>query len=85
MGGNDTLIAWDPSHFCRTSLQEYLPSSNMIADFYQVGLACVTPNHIPGLWEKYVMQQATLEQVKEGVLSDSDDDEDSNDRDYNGI
>jgi len=75
MGGGDSLVAWDPSHFHGTSLQEYSPSSNMVSQFYQVGLACVTPNRIPGLWKKYAMQEATLEQVKEGVLSDSDGDE----------
>lgn len=74
MGGSDTLVAWDPSHFHGTSLQEYSPSSNMISDFYQVGLACVTPNRIPGLWKMYVEQEVTLEQLKEGVLSDLDDD-----------
>jgi hypothetical protein len=76
MGGSDTLVAWDPSHFHGTSLQEYSPSSDMISEFYQVGLACVTPNRIPGLWKKYVEQEATLEQLKEGVLSDLDDDDD---------
>ena len=78
MGGNDTLVAWDPSHFHGTSLQEYSPSSNMVADFYQVGLACVTPNRIPGLWEKFVLEQVTLEEVKEGVFSDGDDNGDDN-------
>jgi len=41
----------------------------------QVGLACLTPNRIPGLWKKYVMKQATLEQVQEGLLSDGEDDD----------
>jgi hypothetical protein len=59
-GGSDSLVAWDPSHFHGTSLQEYSPSSNMVSQFYQVGLACVTPNRIPGLWKKYAMKQATL-------------------------
>jgi hypothetical protein len=71
MGGSDSLVAWDPSHFHGTSLQEYSPSST---EFCQVGLACVTPNRIPGLWKKYARQQATLEQVREGVLSDGDED-----------
>ena len=38
-----------------------------------VRLACVTPNCIPGLWKKYALRQVTLEQVKEGVLTDSKD------------
>ena len=70
MGGSDSLVAWDPSHFHGTSLQEYSPTSNMVSQFYQVGLACVTPNHIPGLWKKYAEKQATLEEVRDGVLSD---------------
>jgi len=73
MGGNDSLVVWDPSHFHGTSLQDYLPSSNMAAEYYQVGLACITPNRIPGLWEKFVTKQVTLEQVKEEVVSDGDD------------
>ena len=58
MGGSDSLVAWDPSHFHGTSLQEYLPTSNMVSQFYQVGLACVTPNRVPGLWKKYAEKQA---------------------------
>ena len=73
MGGSDSLVAWDPSHFHGTSLQDYAPSSNMVSQFHQDGLACVTPNHIPGLWKTYAMRQLTLEQVKEGVLTDSED------------
>jgi hypothetical protein len=48
----------------------------MVSEFYQVGLACVTPNRIPGLWKKYALQQATLEEVRDGVLSDSENDMD---------
>ena len=76
MGGSDTLVSWAASHFHVTSLQDYSPPSNTVSQFYQVGLACVTLNCIPGLWKKYAMQQATLEQVREGVLSDAEDNED---------
>lgn len=55
-GGSDSLVAWDPSHFHGTSLQDYPPSSNMISEFHQVGLACVTPNRIPGLWNESMQQ-----------------------------
>jgi hypothetical protein len=85
MGGNDTLVAWDPSHFHGTSLQDYSPSSNMVSDFYQVGLACVTPNRMPGLWEKFVLEQATLEEVQEGVFSDGEENGDENKGDDNGL
>lgn len=73
MGATDSLIAWDPSHFHGTSLQDYSPSSNMVSELYQVGLVCVTPNRIPGLWEKFAQRKATLEEVRGGVLSDSED------------
>jgi hypothetical protein len=68
-------MAWDPSHFHGTSLQEYSPSSNMVSEIYQLGMVCITPNRIPGLWEKYALEQVTLEEVREGVLGESDDDE----------
>lgn len=76
MGGSDSLVAWDPSHYHGTSLQDYPPTTDMVSEFYQVGLACVTPNRIPGLWEKYAIQQATLKEVRDGVLSDSEDESD---------
>ena len=78
-GGSDSLVAWDPSHFHGTSLQDYPPSSDMISEFYQIGLACVNPNSIPGLWESYVQDQASLDQVREGVLSDNEDGGDDED------
>jgi hypothetical protein len=68
-------MAWDPSHFHGTSLQEYSPSSNMVSEIYQLGMVCITPNRIPELWEKYALEQVTLEEVREGVLGESDDDE----------
>jgi len=76
MGGRDTLFAWDPSHFHGTSLQEYAPSSNMLSEFHQMGLVCITPNRIPGLWKRYAKKEVTLAQVKEGVFGESDDDSD---------
>jgi len=79
MGHSDSLIAWVPSHFHGTSLQDYSPSSGMVSEFYQDGLVIITPNRIPGLWKKYAMQQATLEEVREGVLLDSEDDEEDED------
>ena len=72
-GASDTIIAWDPSHWHGTSLQEYLPSSDMVSETYQLGLLCITPNRIPGIWKKYAMRQTTLEEVREGFISDSED------------
>lgn len=79
MGGSNSLVAWDPSHFHGTSLQEYPPSSNMVSQFYQVGLACVTPNRVPGLWKRYAEKDASLAEVRDGVLSDSDDESEDED------
>jgi hypothetical protein len=69
-------MAWDPSHFHGTSLQEYSPSTNMVSQYYQLGMVCITPNRFPKLWEKYVKQQATLEELREGLLGEGDEDSD---------
>jgi hypothetical protein len=74
MGSTDTIFAWNPSHFHGTSLQDYSPSSDMVSKIYQLGLVCITPNRIPGLWEKYAMKQVALEEVSEGVNGEDDED-----------
>ena len=74
MGSTDTLLAWNPSHFHGTNLQDYTPSSDMISKIYQLGLVCITLNRIPGLWEKYAMKQVALENVNEGVNGEDDED-----------
>jgi hypothetical protein len=74
MGDTDTIIAWKPKHFHGTSLQDYSPSDNMLSEYYQLGLVCITPGRIPGLWEKYAKKETTLEEVEKGVLNESDDD-----------
>jgi hypothetical protein len=79
MGGSNSLVAWDPSHFHGTSLQDYSPSSNMVSQFYQVGLACVTPNRVPGLWKRYAEKDASLTEVRDGVLSGSEDESEDED------
>jgi hypothetical protein len=81
-GGSDSLVAWDPSHWHGTSLQEYSPSSDMLTEFYQYGLLCITPNCIPGLWKKYAKQQVTLEEVGEEFLSDTNDGDGDGDGNY---
>lgn len=72
-GAGDTVVAWDPYHFHGTSLQDYPPTSQTISEFNQIGLAIVTPNRIPGLWKKYAEKEVTLEQLREGVESDDED------------
>jgi hypothetical protein len=74
-GASDTIIAWDPSHFHGTSLQDYPPSTQTISDFHQIGLAIVTPNRIPGLWEGLATKQVTLGDLKEKMMLDDEDDD----------
>jgi len=78
MGATDTLFAWDPSHYHGTSLQDYSPSDGMLSQYCQMGLVCITPNRIPGLWQKYARREATLEEVRK-VLFESDDDSEDED------
>jgi hypothetical protein len=48
----------------------------MVSEIYQLGMVCITPNRIPGLWKRYALDQVTLEEVREGVLGESDEDSD---------
>ncbi|KAF8223892.1 hypothetical protein L208DRAFT_1515702 [Tricholoma matsutake] len=75
-GGNDTIVAWDPSHFHGTSLQDYLPKTDAISQYNQVGLAIVTPNWIPGLWKKYAKEQAALDKMLDSIVSDDEEEGD---------
>ena len=72
MGSTDTLFAWDPSHYHGTSLQYYSPSSEMFSENSQLGLVCITPNRIPGLWNKYAVKQVTSEEVRDRVIIGND-------------
>ena len=72
-GGGDTIVAWDPSHFHGTSLQDYPPTSQTISEFNQIGLAIVTPSRFTQLWKKYMEKQVTLQQLGEGMESDDED------------
>jgi hypothetical protein len=71
-GGNDTIVAWDPSHFHGTSLQDYPPSTQTISEFNQIGLAIVTPNRIPQLWKKYIEKLVSVQQLMEEMESDDE-------------
>ncbi|KAF8222669.1 hypothetical protein L208DRAFT_1522299 [Tricholoma matsutake] len=75
-GGNDTIVAWDPSHFHGTSLQDYPPKTDAISQYNQVGLAIITPNQIPGLWKKYAKEQAALDEMLESIVSDDEEEGD---------
>src|ERR1700678_2814458 len=55
--------------------QDYPPTLETISDFNQIGLAIVTPNRIPHLWEKYTRKQVSLQQVREAIESDDEDGE----------
>jgi hypothetical protein len=43
-GGPDTVVAWQPSHWHGTSLQNYHPDTQVVADLNQTGLSIFTPN-----------------------------------------
>ena len=62
-GGNDTVVAWDPSHWHGTSLQDYEPTLQHISDFNQVGLAIVTPNRLGEAWKEFARNNMTLDDL----------------------
>ena len=63
-GGADSLVAWDPSQWHGTSLQNYPPTSQILSHLNQTGLAIVTPNRISSLWQKYDERKLTLEELR---------------------
>lgn len=74
-GGSDTLVAWHPSHWHGTSLQNYPPTTQVIPEVIQCGLSIVTPKRLTSLWKKYVAEQLTLEQMRAEWAMGSDSEE----------
>lgn len=62
-GSADTIVAWDPSQWHGTSLQDYPPTTQILSDYNQTGLAIVTSNRISQVWEKYMEEKLTLEEL----------------------
>jgi hypothetical protein len=75
-GGPDTVVAWHPSHWHGTSLQNYNPDTQVVSDFNQAGLSIFTPKRLSNLWKKYSQKELSLEQLKGEWALGSDEEED---------
>ena len=62
-GGPDSVVAWDPSHWHGTSLQNFPPTTQVIPEFNQTGLAIFTPNRVAKIWEKHRNKEPTFEDL----------------------
>jgi|SRR6266404_4856678 hypothetical protein len=69
-GGADTVVAWDPSQWHGTSLQNYPPTTQTIPEFNQTGLALVTPLRISHVWKQYE-ESLTLDEARREWAKDS--------------
>ena len=75
-GGPDTVVAWYPSHWHGTSLQNYHPDAQVVSDLNQAGLSIFTPNQLSNLWKKYSWKELSFEQLKVEWALRSDEEED---------
>lgn len=75
-GGPDTVVAWYPSHWHGTSLQNYSPSTENISESNQAGLSIFTPKRLSNLWNKYSEKELSLEQLRSEWALGSDEEED---------
>jgi hypothetical protein len=71
-GGPDTVVAWDPVHWHGTSLQNYSPTTTVVSTLNQTGLSIFTPTRLQGLWDKYMEQQLSAEQVQKELAEGPD-------------
>jgi hypothetical protein len=69
-GAANTLVAWIPSEPHGTSLQDVDPSDSNPA-FCQRGLAFVTSNRLPSVWQKYIQGQITHANATQAATEDS--------------
>ncbi|GLB39703.1 hypothetical protein LshimejAT787_0702130 [Lyophyllum shimeji] len=69
-GAPNTVIVWIPQEAHGTSLQDVHPD-DCSPPFCQRGLAFVTSNRLPGVWEKYLAGQMSMKDV-EGALMGED-------------
>jgi len=68
-------VAWHPSHWHGTSLQNYSPETHVISDSNQAGLSIFTPNRISNLWNKYSAREISLDQLRTEWAQGSDDED----------
>jgi hypothetical protein len=69
-------VAWQPSHWHGTSLQNYHLDTQVVSDFNQTGLSIFTPNQLSNLWKKYSQKELSSEQLKAEWALGSDGEED---------
>jgi hypothetical protein len=74
-GGSDTIVAWHPSHWHGTSLQNYSPLTEVVSESNQAGLSVFTPFRLSNLWNKYYSQQISLEELRSEWALDSDEED----------
>jgi len=67
----NTLIAWKPGKFHGTSLQKVQPTLKA-TDFWQMGLAILTSNRLPGAWRKYLINEMTEAEVVQHLAKDEE-------------
>ncbi|KAK7054496.1 hypothetical protein VNI00_003694 [Paramarasmius palmivorus] len=73
-GGHNTLVAWQPSDFHATSLQNVDPHDEN-PSFVQSGLAIVTSPRIRGVFEKYWAKKITATEAVEECFTEGYQDE----------
>jgi hypothetical protein len=61
----DTVIVWRPKAWHGTSLQEVDPES---LDFFQAGLAIVTPPGVTRLWKEVQEKNISLEEARRQIM-----------------
>lgn len=75
-GGPDLVVAWHPSHWHGTSLQNYSPNTQIISESNQAGLSIFTPKRLSNLWNKYSAKEISLDQLRNEWALESDEEED---------
>jgi hypothetical protein len=75
-GGPDTVVAWQPSHWHGTSLQNYHPETQVVSEFNQAGLSIFTPKRLSNLWNRYNENLISAEELEEEWALGSDREED---------
>lgn len=78
----NTLVIWPPQNIHGTSLQDRVIDGED-PNFSQMGLAIVTSNRLPSIWQKYranlLTQKSAEQELENGNDEDSDKDEEMED------
>ncbi|EDR02770.1 uncharacterized protein LACBIDRAFT_332047 [Laccaria bicolor S238N-H82] len=65
----NTLVVWIPSDVHGTSLQDLNPR-NLNPEFLQTGIAIVTPNQLPSVWNVFCDSEMKYEEMLSNVIRD---------------